>query len=254
MDIATIIGIFVGSTLVVISIFIGGDLLAFYNFPSILIVFGGMTASTLTNFPLANFLDLLKILRKTFKYRDESSASLIESLVELAEKARREGILAIEKTVASLEDPFMKQGMQLAVDGTEPEIIRAVLENEMTNLESRHKTGQSLLHALATYAPAYGMIGTLIGLINMLRTMDDPTKIGAGMAIALVTTFYGALLANMVFLPLEGKLKMRTTVEIQRREMILEGILSIQSGDNPRIVRSKLTTFLAPKDRLNEEK
>lgn len=254
MDLATLIGIVAGFVLVVVSIFIGGDIIAFIDIPSVLIVFGGMICATMISFPLSKFLELANILRKAFFHRDESLIQLIDTLVGLAEKARREGILAIEKTISQLDDPFMMQGMQLAVDGSEPEIIRAIMENEMNNLENRHKAGQALLHALGTYAPAFGMIGTLIGLINMLRALEDPTQIGAGMATALITTFYGSFLSNLIFLPLEGKLKQRSGYELQKREMILEGILSIQSGDNPRVVRGKLTTFLAPKERVVEEK
>jgi chemotaxis protein MotA len=155
----------------------------------------------------------------------------------------------LEKRILQLDDYFMREGLQMAVDGTEPGLIRNILETELTNLESRHKVGQSVMHAFGTYAPAYGMIGTLIGLIQMLTLMDDPTKIGPGMAVALITTFYGAIMAYLVFLPLEGKLKNRTKDEILKREMIIEGVLSIQAGDNPRIVRGKLMTYIAPKDR-----
>jgi chemotaxis protein MotA len=141
----------------------------------------------------------------------------------------------------------MRNGVQLAVDGSDPDIIRSIMENELANLVSRHKTGHSVLHAMGIASPAFGMIGTLIGLINMLKALEDPTQIGVGMATALITTFYGALIANLVFLPMEGKLKNRTADEVLKREMIIEGILAIQSGDNPRIVRGKLMTFVAPK-------
>ncbi len=253
MDIATLVGIITGFFFVLVSIFIGGQLSGFVNAPSLMIVIGGTVAATLVNFPLTKVLEVMNIVKKTMLYKEEAPIEIIDTLVSLAEKARREGILAIEKSIYEIDDPFMREGMQLAVDGSEPEIIRSIMENELNNLETRHKSGQNVLHAMGTYAPAFGMIGTLIGLINMLRTLEDPTKIGAGMAVALVTTFYGALMANLIFLPLEGKLKQRSIEEIIKREMIIEGILSIQSGDNPRIVRGKLLTFLAPKERGSTE-
>ena len=253
MDIATLVGIVLGLMLIIISIFVSGDLGGFISLPSMMIVFGGTFAATLVNFPLSTVTDVFKIVKNAFLHKAGSVTEVIDALVRLAERARREGILAIEKQIYEIDDPFMRDGIQLAVDGSEPEVIRNIMENELTNLEGRHKTGQSVLHAMGTFAPAFGMIGTLIGLINMLRELEDPTKIGIGMAIALVTTFYGALMANLVFLPLEGKLKNRTQDEVLKREMVIEGILSIQSGDNPRIVRGKLLTFIAPKDRKSEE-
>ena len=253
MDLASIIGLIAGVFFVLITILLGGDLLTFFNLPSIMIVVGGTVAATLINFPLVKVLEVMNVVKKAFMHQEESPVEIIDTMVSLAERARREGILAIEKSIFELDDPFMKDGMQLAVDGSEPEIIRSIMQNELENLETRHKTGQAIFHAMGTYAPAFGMIGTLIGLINMLKSLDDPTQIGAGMAVALITTLYGALMANMVFLPLEGKLKQRSADETVKREMIIEGILAIQSGDNPRIVRGKLLTFVAPKDRSEEE-
>jgi len=254
MDISTIIGISAGLFFIVYSILLGGDIGGFLDIPSVIIVFGGTIASTMINFPLSRLTAVAKVVRKAFFHKDESLVEVVDLMVSLAEKARREGILAIEKSINDLEDPFMKTGLQLAVDGSEPDTIRSILDNELNNLQNRHKEGQSVVHALGLYAPAYGMIGTLIGLIQMLRTMEDPSTIGAGMAVAIVTTFYGAVLANLVFGPMEGKLKLRSAVEVIKREMIIEGILAIQSGDNPRIVRGKLMTFIAPKDRAIEEK
>ncbi|HHE46180.1 MAG TPA: motility protein A, partial [Bacteroidetes bacterium] len=159
---------------------------------------------------------------------------------------RREGILAIEMELETVDDDFLKSGIQYAVDGTEPEYIRAIMESELQSLDERHKLGQSIFLAMGTYAPALGMIGTLIGLIQMLSGLDDPSKIGEGMATALVTTLYGAMIANLFFLPVAGKLSNRSKEETLQKELILEGILSIQSGDNPRFVREKLLTFLPP--------
>ena len=252
MDIATIGGIVAGLFLIIMSIMMGGDIGGFISLPSMMIVIGGCFAATFVNFPLKVVVSVMNLVKKTFQHQDVSPADTVDTLVKLAEKARREGILAIEKAIYGIDDPFLKTGVQLAVDGTEPEIIRSIMDNELSNLENRHKIGQAVMHSLGTYAPAFGMIGTLIGLIQMLRSLEDPTQIGGGMAVALITTFYGALLGNLVFLPMEGKLKGRSQEEILRREMIIEGILSIQSGDNPRIVRGKLITFIAPKERGKE--
>jgi len=249
MDIATLVGIISGVFLIFFSILIGGDVMGFVSVSSMMIVLGGTFASTLVNFPLNTVLEVINITRNAFLFKDEPPSLIIDTMVALAEKARREGILAIEKSLYDIEDPFMRNGIQLAVDGSDPEVIRNIMENELANLEARHKIGQAVLHAMGTYAPAFGMIGTLIGLIQMLRVLEDPSQIGGGMAVALVTTFYGALLSNLVFLPLEGKLKGRTRDEVLKREMVIEGILAIQSGDNPRIVRGKLLTFVAPKFR-----
>jgi len=249
MDIATLIGIALGVFLIFFSIILGGDIMGFVSPGSMMIVIGGTFAATLVNYPLSTVLEVVNITRNAFLYKEESPAEVIDTMVALAEKARREGILAIEKSIYDIDDPFMRNGIQLAVDGSDPEVIRDIMENELSNLEARHKTGHSVLHSMGTYSPAFGMIGTLIGLIQMLRVLEDPTQIGGGMAVALITTFYGALLANLVFLPLEGKLKSRTRDEVLKREMVIEGILSIQSGDNPRIVKGKLMTFVAPKFR-----
>lgn len=249
MDIATLVGILSGTLMIFLTILLGGDLMGFISVGSIMIVIGGTFAATLVNFPLSTVLEVVSITKNAFFLKAESPSEIIETMVSLAEKARREGILAIEKSIYDIDDPFLRTGVQLAVDGSDPEIIRSIMENELVNLEARHKMGHSVLHAMGTYCPAFGMIGTLIGLIQMLRNLEDPTQIGAGMAIALITTFYGALMANLVFLPMEGKLKNRTKDEVMKREMVIEGILAIQSGDNPRIVRGKLTTFVAPKFR-----
>ncbi|MBL7192098.1 motility protein A [bacterium] len=252
MDLATIGGVVIGLLFVIGSIMMGGDIGGFINIPSVMIVVGGAFAATFVNFPLKTVVEVMNVAKKTFQHQEVSPVDTINTLVRLAEKARREGILAIEKSIYEIDDPFMKTGIQLAVDGSEPEIIRSIMENELSNLENRHRIGQAVMHSLGTYAPAFGMIGTLIGLIQMLRKLEDPTQIGAGMAVALITTFYGAVLANLVFLPMEGKLKNRTLEEIQRREMIIDGILAIQSGDNPRVVRGKLMTYVSPKERGEE--
>ena len=171
---------------------------------------------------------------------------IIETLVSFAETARREGILSLEQQAATLEDKFLKTGITLAVDGTEPEHIRDIMTTEIEYVAERHKTGAGIFEAMGMYAPAFGMIGTLIGLIAMLAKMSDPSSIGPNMAVALITTLYGAFAANLIFIPIAGKLRARSAGEILVRELSVEGIMSIQSGDNPRIVEDKLKAFVSP--------
>lgn len=250
MDLATIIGIVAGFGLVILSIATNAGASFFVSVSSVMIVFGGTLGSTLINFPLRDVLMVFKVTSKIFLTKEISYSGTIDQLVSLAERARREGILAIERELENVDDEFMRTGIQYAVDGTEPDYIRAIMESELSSLEDRHKQGQGIFLAMGTYAPAFGMIGTLIGLIQMLQSLDDPTKIGVGMATALVTTFYGAVAANLFLLPAAGKLANRSHEELLQKELILEGILSIQSGDNPRFVREKLLTFLSPANRI----
>ena len=246
MDLATIIGIIAGFGLVIVAIATGEGTSFFLSIQSVEIVFGGTLGATLINFPMKDLFSVMKVMSKVFTQAKISYSGTINKLVALAEKARREGILAIEMELETVDDDFLKSGIQYAVDGTEPEYIRAIMESELQSLDERHKLGQSIFLAMGTYAPALGMIGTLIGLIQMLSGLDDPSKIGEGMATALVTTLYGAMIANLFFLPVAGKLSNRSKEETLQKELILEGILSIQSGDNPRFVREKLLTFLPP--------
>ena len=246
MDIATVIGLVAGIALVGITIMMGGQFALFINIPSMILVFGGTIAATLINFPLSDVLSVFNTAKNSFIHRAEPTENLIEKLVEFATVARREGILALESHAGEAGDEFLQQSIQLAIDGTAPELIKDILTTEIAFMEDRHSMGQGILGAMGAFAPAFGMIGTLIGLIQMLATLDDPSKIGAGMAVALLTTLYGAVLANLIFLPVAGKLKVRTALELLQKEIIIEGILSIQSGDNPRIVEQKLKAFVSP--------
>ena len=247
MDIASVIGLCVGFGLVLWSL--GANLRAFFDVASILIVFGGTIGATLIHYPLAEVLRVLSVVKKAILHKEESPAEIIRTLVKFAEKARREGILSLEQAAESLDDDFLKSGINLAVDGTEPEYIHDIMTTEIDNIAERHKNGAAIMEAMGTYAPAFGMIGTLIGLIIMLRNMQDPSTIGGGMATALITTFYGAVLANLVFMPIAGKLRLRSAHELLLKELCIQGILAIQSGDNPRIVESKLKAFLSPSKR-----
>jgi len=233
MDIATLIGIVSGVGLVLIAILRGGGLSIFINVPSMMITLGGTLGATFINFPFSRVMGVMSVVKNAFFSKEVSPDEIIRELVNFA-------------TIA--------KGLQLAVDGTAPETIREILRTDIDYLESRHKVGQEIFTSMGTYAPAFGMIGTLIGLIQMLRTLDDPSKIGQGMATALITTFYGALFANLICLPIAGKLRMRSEEEIFSRELIIEGILSIQSGDNPRIVEEKLKAFISPRLREKIEK
>jgi chemotaxis protein MotA len=249
MDLATIIGLVLGYGLIVFAIASKPGAGFFVDIGSLMIVMGGTLGALFMSFPLASIKTLHATFVKVVFDQDTSLADTIRTLVAIAEKARREGILAIEQGLEQVEDDFMKDGLRLAVDGTEPEVIKAILEIELGSLEERHQNGAYIWMQVATYAPAFGMIGTLIGLIQMLQALDDPSKIGLGMATALLTTFYGALIANLIGLPVSSKLALRSKRELARKAMVVEGILAIQNGDNPRLVSEKLKTFLPPAQR-----
>jgi len=257
MDIATILGIVSGLTLVVMAILGNGELTTFFDVPSLMIVAGGTAAAIFVNFALKEVFGVMTVVKKVFTDDGHSGIDTIEIFEELAKRSRREGILAIDKYLSKVEDDYMKSGLEMAVDGTEPETIKEVMESELTYLMERHKKGQQIFSQLGMYAPAFGMIGTLIGLINMLQGLEDPSSLGAGMSVALVTTFYGAFLANMIFLPIAGKLKIRSDQEVMHKEMVIEGVLAIQMGEHPKNIVRKLLNFLSPKIRreyLLEEK
>ncbi|MCH8204150.1 MAG: motility protein A [Candidatus Hydrogenedentes bacterium] len=246
MDISTVVGIIAGFGLILIAIILGGSLDTFINVPAMVIVIGGTISATLINFPLSDVVSVLGTTRNAFFHKEVNPQGLIRKLTEFAMIARREGILALESHASEAEDEFLGKSIQLAIDGTAPELIRDILTTEVAFMEDRHNRGQSVLIAMGTSAPAFGMIGTLIGLVQMLAGMEDPSSIGLGMAVALLTTLYGAVLANVFFLPTAGKLKVRTAGELLVKEITIEGILSIQSGDNPRVVEQKLKAFISP--------
>lgn len=255
MDIATLIGFVVAFGLVGFAIFSGaGGIGAFLDVNSIAIVFGGTIGAMLMAFPLGQVIGAVGVLKKAFLFKSADPKELIAALSELANKARREGILALEAAIDQAPDEFMRQGIQLTVDGQDPSAIEAILSTEIDSLEERHKLGAEFFSSAATFAPALGLVGTLIGLVQMLLNMSDPDAIGPSMAVALLTTFYGALLANLVFTPIAGKLKTRSKEEVLIRQLILEGVMAITAGDNPRVVEQKLNAFLAPKLRAEEEK
>lgn len=246
MDIATIIGLAAAFGLVGWSIQVGGNLSGFMNLPAAAIVLGGTFGALLVHFPLARIVSLMGILKKTLVFAQPEPDAVIKKMVQYAERARREGMLALEDDSETETDPFLRKGLRLAVDGTDPQLLEKIMQTDVQQIENRHHEGAKIMAAGGSFAPAFGMIGTLIGLVSMLSTLSDPAKIGAGMATALVTTFYGAVLANTFFLPLAGKLETRSREEILNKEMIIDGIMAIQSGDSPRIVEEKLKSFLPP--------
>lgn len=255
MDIATILGLVFGFGFVIWGIMISGELSSYIHMSSLVIVLGGTLAATILSYPLKTMATLGKVFQKAFLHKEISVNGIIEEIINLANIARKEGLLSLEEYGAKLDDDFLKKGINLIVDGTDPELVRNILETELTFLIERHGQGQGLLQTMGTYSPAFGMIGTLIGLINMLKYLDDPSTIGPNMSVALVTTFYGALFANLIFLPLAQKLKIKSQSEILVKELMIEGLLSIQAGENPRIIEEKLKTFIPPEQRneLNKE-
>jgi len=253
VDIATIIGLLAAFGLMGWSILAGGNLHGFLNLSAAAIVLGGTFGSLLVHFPMSRIIGLIGILRKTLVYAQPEPDVIIAKMVKYAERARREGMLALEDDSETETEEFIRKGLRLAVDGTDPQLLQKILQTDLQQIENRHQEGASILAAGGTFAPAFGMIGTLIGLVSMLSTLSDPAKIGAGMATALVTTFYGAVLANAIFLPLAGKLETRSREEIMSKEMVIDGIMAIQSGDSPRIVEEKLKSFLSPSLRQKVE-
>ncbi|MFH1278934.1 MAG: motility protein A [Candidatus Eisenbacteria bacterium] len=246
MDLATVIGIAAGFAVLLGSILMGGGVGSFINVPSILIVVVGTVCATLINYPLTDFLGVMRIVKNAFMNKAFTPEETIRTLVRFAEKARRDGLLALEGDLKEVDDTFLKNGMELAIDGMDLDRINSLMTMELTLLSERHRRGRDMFKQMAKYAPAFGMMGTLIGLIQMLQNVNDPSAIGPGMAVALITTFYGTLLANMVFLPLAGKLETISENEMLVKELMLEGIRAIQTGDNPRLVERKLKTFLPP--------
>ncbi len=249
MDIATLIGIIIGIICILVPIFSGGTPKTFYDVPSIFLVVGGGLASTLISYRLKEILKIMKVVGKAFSSKEFEIESTIKLLVDLSQKARREGLLALEAEEENIEDDFIKRSLQLIVDGVEPEIIKDSLDVELENMIARHEKGQGLFKNMGALFPAWGMIGTLVGLINLLKSLDNPDSVGPAMALALVTTLYGALLAHFICNPIANKLSIKSKEEVQQKEMIIEGILSIQAGENPRIMEHKLKTFLSAEQR-----
>ena len=249
MDISTVVGIVSAFVLMVLAIVSGGPLSIFINIPSVIIVVGGTIGATLVHYPFGEVFRAVSIFKKAFFHKDQSPAQTVAQLVKFAGKARKEGILALQSVMDEVEDPFFVKSLQMAVDGQESEDLKEMLEKEIEYIQERHETGADIFIAMGTYAPALGMIGTLIGLVQMLQTMNDPSSIGPAMAVALLTTFYGAIIANLICMPVAGKLKGRSQNEVLRKTLIAEGMRSVLAGENPRLMEQRLHAFLAPKSR-----
>lgn len=253
MDIATLVGILVAGSLMISAIMMGGSCAWFINYPSLMIVLGGTLGATLLSYPLFEVMSVFRIAKNAFLHRSQPTERVIALLVEFAKKARKEGILSFEPMLKHIEDPFLVKGLQLAIDGIDSNAIHDIMNTELQFVEERHKLGAEIFTTMGTFAPALGMLGTIIGLVQMLMQMEDPSQIGEPMAVALLTTFYGVVLANLVFYPIAGKLRTRSKQELALKELTLEGIKAIQAGDNHRIVEHKLNVFLSPKFRTSEE-
>ena len=252
MEKTTVIGISVGIACVCVTIFLGGSITSFLHLPSAFIVFGGTIAATVVAYPAKRLKNLTKIFKLAFQKDEVDIQEDIELVVNIANIARREGLLALEGEIEGIDNDFLKKGVMLIVDGADTELIKSVLQTEIYFLQERHGQNQQMIGSMDGYAPAFGMIGTLIGLINMLKNLNDPGSLGPGMSTALITTFYGTLLSNMFFSPLGRKLKARTENECLQKEMLMEGLLSIQDGENPRIIREKLISFVSRSDDKKE--
>lgn len=239
--------------LVMFGITSGDDGMAAINFfidvPSVLITFGGSIFCTMMSVSMSDFFGGLKSFALIFKPVTVDIPGMITKIIDLSNVARKEGLLSLEEAAGELDDQFMKKGILLIVDGTDPELVRSILETELDSIEDRHKTKIGFWETCASMGPAWGMIGTLIGLIIMLQHMSDPSTLGPAMAVALITTFYGSMLANWVCTPVATKLKANNAIEIQAKSIMIEGLLSIQAGENPRVIEEKLKSFLSPKER-----
>lgn len=255
MDIATVLGLMLGAGLILLSILIspGSPFGAFIDYPSMMVVIGGSFAAVMISFPLSRVLAMGGVMKVVFLNKPPNIPDLIEQIVSLAETARRDGLLALEARIEDLDNPFVVLGIQMAVDGTQPEVIEDVMRTEMEAVSKRHREGKGLLDQAGRFAPAFGMIGTLMGLIMMLGNMQDPAAIGPGMAVALITTLYGAIVSNLIFLPCAEKLAFIHRQEALAREIIVRGIMGIQSGDNPRIIEQKLNTYVPPRARAGAQ-
>ena len=257
MDLASIIGFVVCLGMIIFGIVTGDEGFAaithFLHGPSFIITVGGTVACVLAMNSVQDFISGLKSFLLVFKVPALETPQIIKKIIDLSNIARKEGLLSLEEAAADLDDEFLKKGILLIVDGTDPELVRDILETELSCIEDRHKKRIEFWMNVAAMGPAWGMIGTLIGLVDMLYHMDDPSTLGPAMAVALITTLYGSLLANWICTPVSNKLKADNAIEMQQKEVMIEGLLSIQAGENPRVIEEKLKSFLPPKDRTSAD-
>lgn len=258
MDFTGIVGLIAGIVLIIYGILGGGELIGFFDLPSVFITFGGTIASTLIAFPISAFKNIPRHIAITLERRKYDPHKYIAQIVEFADSARRKGLLALEEEAVSLKDPFFREALMLVVDALDPAKVREILDSELDATDDRHAKGWEFYEKMASFAPAFGMIGTLIGLVNMLAGMDleasgGSAKMAQGMATALLTTLYGSLLANLLLIPIANKLKMRHEEEMLCKQIVCEGALSILSGENPALVENRLNVFLSNKEREKAE-
>lgn len=255
MDLASILGLLLCLAMFVYGIIDNAGIQnidRYLDLPSAIITFGGAFFAILAANTLKDYTDGLKSFLLVFKAPVMDVKGMIQKIIDLSNVARKEGLLSLEEAAGNLDDEFMKKGILLIVDGTDPELVRGIMETELISIEGRHKKKISFWEDLAAMGPAWGMIGTLVGLVNMLYEMDDPSSIGPSMAVALITTLYGSILANWICTPVANKLKVNNASEIMMKEIMIEGLLSIQAGENPRVIEEKLKSFLSPGDRISQ--
>ncbi|MDR7869592.1 MAG: motility protein A [Tissierellaceae bacterium] len=247
------IGLIAGLIVIIWSIKTAGEDVSFIDIPSILITFVGSFCALLISIPFKSIVKIPSVLKTLVFMPKDDRVSIIQLFVDLSNKARQNGLLSLEDDIAELNNELLTTGLQMVVDGVEPDRIRGILELELDSIERRHRIGQDVFNKWGELAPGFGMLGTLIGLIIMLSRLDDPSSIGTGMATALITTFYGSLAANLLFLPIASNLQYQTDEEIYTGELIIDGILEIQAGSNPRLIEEKLITYLSPVERVSLE-
>ncbi|MDI9571125.1 MAG: MotA/TolQ/ExbB proton channel family protein [Pseudomonadota bacterium] len=249
MDLATVIGIVGAFALVVAAMSTGGGLTWFLDGPSAMIVFGGTFGAVLVNYRMSDMLSVLKVAKHAFFKREFKTDEIVRLMVDMSRQARKEGILSLQNMGGRVKDPFLGKAVNMMLDGYEPALMANILETELDSLAERHRLGAEIFTSMGNFAPAMGMMGTLIGLIQMLMKMEEPSSIGPSMSVALITTFYGVILANLVFHPISGKLRTRSAEELLVKRLIIKAVMSIQAGDNPRILEQKLHSFIAPTER-----
>ncbi len=256
MDIASLAGFILCFVMLIFGIISSAGISGFGEYldpPSAIITFGGAFSCTLMSHSMQDFIGGLKSFALIFKAPTQNTAEMIQKIIDLSNIARKEGLLSLEEAAAEMEEPFLKKGILLVVDGTDPDLVRAIMETELSSIEGRHKNCIGFWDTLGAMGPAWGMIGTLIGLVDMLYHMEDMAALGPAMAVALITTLYGSLLANWFCIPISNKLKADNSEEMMQKEVMIEGLLSIQAGENPRVIEEKLKSFLAPKDRVTAD-
>ena len=250
MDSSTTIGIVVAFAAIFGSMVMeGGNPAAIISPPAMLLVLLGTFGAALASGMMKDATKIAGVMKGALFAKVHTADEVIGQVVNYAEKARREGLLALEEAAKDIDDPFLKKGIELAVDGTDPEELRDILENEIASMKTRHRAGAKFFEAMGGYSPTLGIIGTVLGLVHVLENLSDPGKLGHLIAGAFVATLWGVMAANIIWLPIANKLKRISEMEVHHRELLLEGILSIQAGANPRVIEQRLLTYLAPKDR-----